>query len=100
MYIAFLVLFAAIPSSGTGAKLSERNLLGKTALREFLRWKREFYSKLLHSPWRADASKFRCIWGFPRYFNTSAFGKFLPSIFNYFQRRKSKLHWATGYCGL
>jgi len=39
-YIAFLVLFSAIPSSGTGAKTSERSLLGKTALREFLRWKR------------------------------------------------------------
>jgi hypothetical protein len=31
------------------------------------------------------------------YFSTSAFGKILPSIFNYFQRRKSKLRWATGY---
>jgi hypothetical protein len=36
-YIAFLVLFSAISSSGTGAKMSERSVLGKTALRQFLR---------------------------------------------------------------
>jgi hypothetical protein len=35
-YIAFLVLFSAIPSSGTGANMSERSVLGKTALPEFL----------------------------------------------------------------
>jgi hypothetical protein len=34
------------------------------------------------------------------YFNTSKFGKFLPSMFNYFQRHNSKLHWATCYCGV
>jgi len=35
-YIAFLVLFSAVISSGTGANMSERSVLGKTALREFL----------------------------------------------------------------
>jgi hypothetical protein len=36
-YITFLVLFSAIPSCDTGAKVSDRSVLVKTALRTFIK---------------------------------------------------------------
>ena len=87
----FLFYFQRSPPLARGLWWSSAVCWAKARCANSLGEKESFTVNYLHSSWRADASKFRCGWGFPRVFQYFRFGKiFSPFIFYYFQRHTIK----------